>query len=109
MSLKYPERINQIVPRVLKNVDISGKLKNWQVVEKWENIVGPRIACHAQAVSVDSENLIVMVDNPVWQSQLFMMKSEIMKKIKKLDVGIKDIRFMISDAPMKRRVDEKQK
>jgi len=107
--LKFPEHINRIVPRVLKNMDINGKLRNWKAVDKWEDVVGSNIARHAQAVSVDSENLVVMVDNPVWQSQLFMMKSEILRKIRKLDVGIKDIKFMISNTPKTRRYREKKR
>jgi predicted nucleic acid-binding Zn ribbon protein len=106
--LKFPERISRIVPRVLKDMDISGKVRNWQVVDKWEEIVGPNIARHAQAVSVDRENLFVMVDNPVWQSQLFLMKSEILRKVSKLDNRIKDIRFMVSDTPVRRRQREKK-
>ncbi len=90
-------------------MDIDGKLKNWQVVEKWERIVGSNIARHAKAVSVDSENLYVMVDNPSWQSQLFLMKSDILKKIKKYDVKIKDIKFRMSDVPMRRRLHGKEK
>lgn len=107
--MKFPERINRIIPRVLKGMDINVKLKNWRAVEKWEDIVGHNIAHHAQAVSVDSENLLVMVDNPVWQSQLFLMKSDILKKIQKYDVRIKDIKFRISDVPIRRRSNEKKK
>jgi hypothetical protein len=50
-----------------------------------------------------------MVDNPVWQSQLFLMKSDILKKIQKYDVRIKDIKFRISDVPIRRRSNEKKK
>jgi hypothetical protein len=107
--LKFPERISRIVPRVLRGMDINGKLKNWQVVEKWEKIVGSNIARHAKAVSVDSENLFVMVDNPAWQSQLFLMKADILKKMKKYDVKIKDIKFRISDGHMGRRLHGKDK
>jgi hypothetical protein len=106
--LKFPERISRIVPRVLKDMNIGGRVRNWQVVDKWEEIVGPNIASHAKAVSVDSENLFIAVDNPVWQSQLFMMKSEILKKVRKLDARIKDVRFMISDGPTTRRQREKK-
>ena len=106
--MKFPERINRIVPRVLRGMDISSKLRNWQVVEKWESVVGQKIARHAKAVSVDSENLYVVVDNPVWQSQLFIMKSRILSKIRDLDVRIKDIKFMISDTTTTRRINEKK-
>jgi predicted nucleic acid-binding Zn ribbon protein len=101
--LKFPERISRIIPRVLEVMNIDGTLKNWHVVHEWETIVGSNIARHARAVSVDSENLYVMVDNPVWQSQLFLMKSDILRKIRKYDVRIKDIKFRISDAPLRRR------
>ncbi|MBE0432032.1 DUF721 domain-containing protein [candidate division WOR-3 bacterium] len=101
--MKFPERIGRIIPRVLKTMDINGTLKNWQVVEKWETIVGANIARHARAVSVDAENLFVAVDNPVWQAQLFLMKSDILKKIQQYDVKIKDIRFRIADGPTGRR------
>ena len=106
--MRFPKRINRIIPRVLRGMDIDTKLKNWQAVDKWESIVGQNIARHAQAVSVDSENLLVEVDNPVWQSQLFLMKSEILRKIRKYDVSIKDIRFRISSRPMTRRSNEKK-
>jgi hypothetical protein len=106
--LKFPERISRIVPRVLKDMDITGKMLNWRVVERWESIVGPKIARHAKAISADSENLFVGVDNPAWQSQLFMMKSEILHKIRKLDVKIKDIKFVILDSPITRRLREKE-
>ena len=94
---------------MLKDMDIAGKMKNWRVVERWESIVGPKIARHAKAVSVDSNNLFVGVDNPAWQSQLFMMKSEILRKIRELDVGIRDIKFIIWDSSMRRRLGEKDK
>ncbi len=106
--MKFPERISRIIPRVLKDMNISSKVRNWQVVDKWEDLVGPKIARHAQAVSVDSENLFVMVDNPVWQGQLFMMKSEILKKVRKLDNRIKDIRFMITETSVNRRKREQK-
>lgn len=104
-QLKFPERIGRIIPRVLRTMDIDGKLKNWHVVEKWEAIVGVNIARHARAVSVDSENLFVAVDNPVWQAQLFLMKADILKKIQQYEVKIKDIKFRISDGAAGRSVD----
>jgi predicted nucleic acid-binding Zn ribbon protein len=71
------------------------RMDNWQIVEKWPEIVGAQIAQHAKAAAVDTENLFVEVDNPVWQSQLFLMKEGIIKKLKKYNVHIKDIKFRI--------------
>jgi hypothetical protein len=50
-----------------------------------------------------------MVDNPAWQSQLFLMKADILKKIRKYDVKIKDIKFRISDSQTGRRIHGKEK
>lgn len=84
-------------------MNIETRMKNWQIVEKWAEIVGKRIARHAKATAVDTNNLFVEVDNPVWQSQLFLMKQTILKKIKKFDVQIKDIIFTIVDHQKKER------
>ncbi len=101
--MKFPQRINKMIPKVLKDMNIETRMKNWQIVEKWAEIVGKRIARHAKATAVDTNNLFVEVDNPVWQSQLFLMKQTILKKIKKFDVQIKDIIFTIVDHQKKER------
>jgi len=93
--LRFPQRINQIIPKVLKEMNIETRTKNWEIVEKWEEIVGKRIARHATATAVDTDRLYVEVDNPVWQSQLFLMKKTILNKIRKRDVHIKDITFRV--------------
>jgi len=95
--LKYPERINKIIPRVLKNMNIEIKLKNCQVISKWKVIVGERIAQHSLAVAADDEVLYVEVDNSVWESQLFIMKNQIIEKIRKSGFEIKDIKFRLKD------------
>ena len=93
--MKFPQRINKIMPRVLKEMHIEKKVHNWIIIDKWTEIVGKRIAQHAQAVGVDAENLYVEVDNPMWQSQLFIMKSMIINKCRKYDIELKDIKFSI--------------
>lgn len=96
--MKFPRRIDKIIPRVMQAMGIKEKMKNWQAVEKWPEIVGARIAEHAKATSVDTENLFVEVDNPIWQSQLFLMKEKIIKKINAYNVHIKDIKFRITES-----------
>ncbi len=95
--MKFPKRIDRLMPRVLRNMKIETRLKNWQIIEKWSEIVGERVAQHSKAIGVDTENLFVEVDNPVWQSQLFLIKETIIKKIKKYKVNIKDIKFKIAE------------
>jgi predicted nucleic acid-binding Zn ribbon protein len=100
--LRFPQRINKIIPRVMLNMGIKDRMKNWQIVEKWPEIVGTRVAKHATATHADAENLFVEVDNPVWQSQLFLMKEEIIKKIRVYNRNIKDIKFRIIESNRKK-------
>ena len=86
-------------------MDIDTRMKNWVAVEKWEEIVGKRIAQHTKAFAVDTDRLYVEVDNPVWLSHLFLMKKTILNKIKRLDVHIKDILFRVVDHQEQRRND----
>ena len=95
--MRFPKRINRIMPRVLRKMKIETRLKNCQIIEKWTEIVGKRIAQHSKAIGIDTDNLFVEVDNPVWQSQLFIIKETIIKKIEKYDVHIKDIKFKIAE------------
>jgi predicted nucleic acid-binding Zn ribbon protein len=101
--LKQPERISRIIPRVLKSLQIDEKVRNSAVVDRWPQIVGARIARHAAASAVDGENLYVTVDTPVWQGQLFLMKNEILKKIRDLGYNIKDIRLSIESSGMRKK------
>ena len=93
--MKFPEKIDQIIPRVLKSLQLDDRLKNMIIIEKWPEIVGDKIAQHTRATSIDAENLFVTVDNPVWQGQLFLMKSKIIRKIRGYGVTIKDIKLTI--------------
>jgi Dna[CI] antecedent, DciA len=101
--LKFPERINKILPRVLKPLDMDGRINNWAAIDKWAEIVGASIARHARATHVDTENLFVSVDNPVWQGQLFIMKAQILEKMKTYGITLKDIRFSIQPETGKKR------
>lgn len=100
--MKFPQRINRIIPKVLNEMNIETRTKNWKIVEKWAEIVGKRVAQHAKATAVDTDRLYVEVDNPVWQSQLFLMKGIILDKIRKQNVYIKDISFRVVN-PQKKR------
>ena len=93
--MKYPRHISKILPDVVKDLDIEKKIKNWQLIEKWSAIVGKQIAAHSHAYACDDKTLWVEVDDPLWQSQLFLLKNQIIKKIERLKFNIQDIKFRI--------------
>lgn len=93
------------MPTVLRNLDIEKKVKNHCIVEKWVEIVGERIAAHAYATGVDSDTLYVAVDTTMWQSQLFLMKQNIIDKCKEYNVNITDIKFSIAHETHKKETE----
>ena len=95
--MKRPRHISQVMAALLKELDIEQSMNNWRVVEKWIEIVGKKIAGHARPISVDRTCLYVEVDDPIWQSQLFLMKHDILAKCQKYRVYLTDIKFRIND------------
>lgn len=76
-------------------MNLEEKFKEIEMVKHWENIVGEKIAQHARAININESNLYVVVDNPVWQAQLFLLKNKILKKFNELGANLKDIKFII--------------
>ncbi len=93
--MRYPEKINKILPRVLKSLNFETRLEGIQLINRWPEIVGKKIAEHARAININEANLFVIVDNPLWQAQLFLLKNKIVKKFNELGANIRDIKFII--------------
>ncbi|MEO0184797.1 MAG: DUF721 domain-containing protein [candidate division WOR-3 bacterium] len=95
MKLRYPEKISKVLPRVLKSLDLETRFKQIELINRWPDIVGKKIAEHARAISINEGNLFVVVDNPLWHAQLSLLKKEIIKKFNQLGANLKDIKFII--------------
>lgn len=93
--MRYPERINKILPRVLKSMNFETRFKELELIRRWPEIVGEKIAQHARAININEANLFVTVDNPLWQAQLFLLKNTIINRFNKLGANLKDIKFII--------------
>ncbi len=93
--MRYPEKINKILPKVIKSLNLDEKFKEIEMVKHWNEIVGEKIARHARAININEANLYVVVDNPVWQAQLFLLKNKILKKFNELGANLSDIKFII--------------
>ncbi len=93
--MRYPEKINKILPRVIKSLNLDEKFKEMEMVKYWKDIVGENIARHAKAININEAHLYVVVDNPLWQAQLFLLKNKILKKFNELGANLRDIKFII--------------
>jgi predicted nucleic acid-binding Zn ribbon protein len=76
--------VSAVLGKVLKNCRVSPKdVEALKVFSLWSEVVGERIAQHARPVRVNKQRLFVEVDNPVWLSQLRLMRLDILDRIEK--------------------------
>lgn len=76
----------------------------WKLQKKWEEIVGPLLAKDSYISFEKDKTIYIAVTNSVLMNHLFMMKSELLRKIKEDDYGRKyvDIRFIAGQAKIDR-------
>lgn len=81
---------------VLRQLGLNRDLEIQRLLKVWPELVESRIAAHTRAVELEKDVLIVVVDSPVWMTQLCFLKGQILKRIApRFRVGlVRDIRFV---------------
>jgi predicted nucleic acid-binding Zn ribbon protein len=90
------QRLGPAIEDLLGKLGISGKIKEYDAVERWPEVVGQQVAKVTQAQAIKSGILIVRVSNGPWRNELQLLKAEIIRKLNE-DLGqelVKDIRFI---------------
>ena len=72
----------------------------WQLQNKWKHIAGSMIARESYISFERKQTLYITVTNSVWMNHLYMMKADLLKRIREDDYGKKytDIRFVAGQA-----------
>ncbi len=73
--------VKKVLDALLKAYGIDTKIKNYQVLENFAEIVGESIAKHAKAERIESGKLFLSVTSGVWRQELSFRKEEMIKKI----------------------------
>lgn len=76
----------------------------WQLQNKWKHIAGPMIARESYISFEKKQTLYITVTNSIWMNHLYMMKADLLKRIREDDYGKKytDIRFVAGRAKIER-------
>lgn len=76
----------------------------WQLQNKWKHIAGSMIARESYISFERKQTLYITVTNSVWMNHLYMMKADLLKRIREDDYGKKytDIRFVAGQAKIER-------
>lgn len=81
---------------LIKSLGIEKKVKQYEVLNKWPQIVGEKIASVSSVEKIRDGILFVRVKNNVWRNELLFLKNKIKKNIEE-EIGsgiIKDIIFI---------------
>lgn len=73
-----------------------GKVREYNAVTHWAEIVGEQIARVSEAVRIDRGVLVVRVTNGPWRNELSLRKAEILAKVNNTtgQTKLRDIRFV---------------
>ena len=92
---KQPLELKSALDNLAHDLGITRRLREYNVITLWAQIVGDQIARVATARRVENRVLFVEVSSAPWRAELSMRRQEIMEKINRA-VGrhvIREIRF----------------
>lgn len=96
-SWQKPGKLGEILEQALNKWEFAPKLRRYEVMEHWEEVVGEKIATKSRAKCLQGNILVIEVDHPAWVQELNLLKPMLLKKIaaQHRKAGIKDIRFVL--------------
>ncbi len=92
---KQPEPFARALETVIRQLGITNKMKQAQILSAWADIVGEHIARVTEAERIENGILFVKTLNAPWRNELTMRRLEIMEKLNAAAGSrvIKEIRF----------------
>lgn len=93
------DNIGEIIKKILHRRGLWEVVKQQEVLNKWAEIVGEKIAARTKAIKINKGILWIKVSDSVWTHHLALLKPKILTKIgdrfeKKT---VKDIYFFVGD------------
>ncbi len=81
MRRSNTQSLSEVLRDYVKGTSIERKLKEVDVVQSWEELLGQTIAHYTKNVSMKSKILYVEISSSVVKNELFMMREEIRRKL----------------------------
>lgn len=83
MKRTEPRRVKDAIDAVVQQLGLGTRLKQYDVLDLWPEIVGEQIAGIARAERIDRGVLTVRVSRATWRNELLFLKSDLLAKINK--------------------------
>jgi predicted nucleic acid-binding Zn ribbon protein len=78
---RRPELIGDIIKERIGALGWEGRLREEEVLTRWDAAVGPQIAAHARPSHINDHRLTIVTENPVWTQQLSLLKPDLLRRI----------------------------
>ena len=73
--------LSGVLEQVMKGLSLDKALLQAQILRRWDAVVGPSIAAHAQPEELRASKLYVRVDSSPWLQELTLLKPSLLKKL----------------------------
>lgn len=81
-SSKHPVRkVSEVLPKVFQNLGITEEVERQEVLVRWAEVVGERIAAVTDATAVSRGVLFVRVVSSGWLTELNLMRHNILRRL----------------------------
>jgi len=81
MRRSNTQSLSEVLKEYIQQNRIEGKLKEVDVVQGWENLLGKTIAHYTRNIYIRNKILYVDISSAVVKNELFMMREEICRRI----------------------------
>jgi len=89
--------LGEVVPGVLRDLGLDRELEIQRLLDVWPELVDEKIASHTRATALERGVLVVVVDSPIWMTELRFLKGLLLKRLApRCRTGmVRDIRFVL--------------
>jgi predicted nucleic acid-binding Zn ribbon protein len=82
--------VSESLDRVTKGIGAPKATVLTAVFARWEQVVGPEVAAHAEPRSLRDGVLVIAVDQPAWATQLRFLGTELLARVREA-TGCSDV------------------
>ncbi len=94
MRRSNTQSLSEVLKEYIKENHIDRKLREVDVVQGWENLLGKTIAHYTRNIYIRNQVLYVEITSSVVKNELFMMREEICRRINE-NAGSQVVRVII--------------
>lgn len=81
MRRSNTQSLSEVIREFVKGSSIEQKLKETDVVQSWEELLGKTVASYTRNITLKNKILVVEITSSIVKNELFMMREEIRKKL----------------------------